>query len=131
MSNPSPQPQAPQQAVQQFGLQQLQQQFVQMQQQFMVQQMEMMKRGQIPQGMMMPPQMMPGMMPGPQMGFQQMMPVNFEIPQYLTRREHRRPDESLFRMLGREVARSMLKSAGHTFANFWDSTPFILEPPKE
>lgn len=117
-------------AAQQFGMQQLQHQFMQMQQQYMQQQMEMMRRGQMPAqmpGMVAPPQMM-GM---PQMGFQQMMPVNFEIPQYLTRREYRRPDEGITRVLGREVFRSMMKSAGHTFANFFDSTPFFGPPPKE
>jgi hypothetical protein len=70
---------------------------------------------------------------GPSAGFQQMMPVNYEMPQYLTKREYRRPDESVFKVLGREVFRSVLKSAGHTFANFWDSTPIFEKPqdPKE
>jgi hypothetical protein len=106
-------------------MQQLQQQFAQMQQKAMQEMQQQMARGQMP---MMP---MPPMMGGMPSGFQQMMPVNFEIPQYLTQREYRRPDEGIFRVLGREVFRSMLKSAGHTFANFWDSTPFYLPPPKE
>lgn len=110
-----------QQAIQQFT----QQQYDAMQKQLQAQQMAAWQRGQVPQ------QMMPQMVGMPQPGFQQMMPVNFEIPQYLTQREFRRPDEGLFRVLGREVARSMMKSAGHTFANFFDSTPFFGPPPKE
>ena len=108
-----------QQGIQQFTMQNLQQQFEKMQRDYMQQQMSSMQRGQMPPNMMMPMQMQ-----GPMPGYQQMMPVNFEIPQYLTVREKRRENEGVFRMLGREVARSMLKSAGHTFANFFDSTPF-------
>ncbi len=118
------------QGIQQFTMQNLQQQFEKMQKDWIAQQQQMMARGMPPQMMqqMMMPQQQMGM---PQMGYQQMMPVNFEIPQYLTRREYRRPDEGLWRVLGREVGRSMLKSAGHTFANFFDSTPFYSPPPKE
>lgn len=105
-----------------------QQQFEAAQKQQMAQMQQQMAAWQRAQMQQMP--MMPQMMGMPQPGFQQMMPVNFGIPQYLTRREHRRPDEGIFRVLGREVARSMMKSAGHTFANFFDSTPFF-EPPKE
>lgn len=104
------------------SMQSLQQQFEKMQRDWYQQQQQMMQRGQ----MQMP--MMPMM---PQQGYQQMMPVNFEIPQYLTRREYRRPDEGLTRVLGREVLRSVLKSAGHTFANFFDSTAFYEPPPRE
>jgi hypothetical protein len=68
---------------------------------------------------------------GPVPGFQQMMPVNFHIPQYLTVREDRRPGESIFQMLGREIFRSMGKSVGHTLGNFFDTTPlFGREPPE-
>lgn len=63
-----------------------------------------------------PYQMMPG--------YQQMMPVNFAIPQYLTVREERAPDGSVWGMLLREIARSMGKSFGHTLSNFFDSTPW-------
>jgi hypothetical protein len=123
----SPQPMGgTSQGIQQFTMQNLQQQFEKMQKDWIAQQQQQMARGQMP---MMP--MMPQMMGMPQAGFQQMMPVNFEIPQYLTHREYRRPDEGLWRVLGREVGRSMLKSAGHTFANFFDSTPFYGPPPKE
>jgi len=108
--------------IQQFTLQSLQQQFEKMQKDYMQQQMVAMQRGQPPPNMMMPMQMH-----GPAPGFQQMMPVNFEIPQYLTVREKRGKDEGVLKMLGREVARSMLKSAGHTFANFFDSTAFYKE----
>ena len=113
-----------------FGIQQFtaQQQLeaAQKQMQQMQAQMAAWQRGQFqPQSPMM--QMAPVM---PHHGYQQMMPVNFEIPQYLTKREYRKPDEGIFRVLGREVARSMMKSAGHTFANFFDSTPFF-EPPKK
>jgi len=58
-------------------------------------------------------------------GYQQAMPVNFYIPQYLTVREHRRPGEGIFRMLGRELFRSVGKSMGHTLGNFFDTTPFV------
>jgi hypothetical protein len=108
-----------QQGIQQFTMQHLHQQFEKMQRDYMQQQMAAMQRGQMPPNMMLPMQMQ-----GPMPGYQQMMPVNFEIPQYLTVREKRRENEGVFRMLGREVARSMLKSMGHTFANFFDSTPF-------
>ena len=118
-----------QQGIQQFTQQQyesMQKQAMQQMQAQMQAQMAAWQRGQGQAPMMMPPMM--GMPPP---GYQQMMPVNFEIPQYLTHREYRRPDEGLFRVLGREVARSMLKSAGHTFANFFDSTPFFTPPKKE
>jgi hypothetical protein len=58
---------------------------------------------------------------GPLPGYQQMMPVNFHVPQYLTVREDRRPGESIFTMLGREVLRSIGKSIGHTLGNFFDT----------
>jgi hypothetical protein len=110
-SQPGPSAPAPiQQGVHQFAMQQLQQQLD-----------DMRKRataGQLPMVPMYP-----------QSGFQQMMPVNYEMPQYLTQREYRRADESVFKVLGREVFRSVLKSAGHTFANFWDSTAIIPKPP--
>jgi hypothetical protein len=67
---------------------------------------------------------------GPMMGLQQMMPVNYSIPQYLTVREERRPGEGIFSMLGRELFRSVGKSLGHTLGNFFDTTPlFWKEPP--
>lgn len=105
--------------VQQFAIQQLQAQIEAMQKRAMIDA----QRGGQPQASM--------YYQGPQPGFQQMMPVNFEMPQYLTQREYRRPNDGVFKVLGREVFRSMLKSAGHTFANFFDSTPFFEKPPRE
>lgn len=61
--------------------------------------------------------------PNAQLGYQQMMPVNFHVPQYLSVREERGPEDSLIGLLGRELVRSMGKSVGHTLANFFDMTP--------
>jgi hypothetical protein len=67
----------------------------------------------------------------PTMGLSQMMPVNYSIPQYLTVREDRKPGETVFGMLGREIFRSVGKSIGHTLGNFFDSTPlYWRDPPK-
>ena len=59
--------------------------------------------------------------------YQQMVPVNYAMPQYLTVRE---PINSANRgkRLMIEVGRSMLKSIGHTFANFFDSESFTSPP---
>lgn len=56
----------------------------------------------------------------------QLMPVNYQMPGYLTVPEPR--GESLLHTFGRSLVRSLLKSAGHTFAAFWDDTP-IGRPP--
>ena len=55
-----------------------------------------------------------------QVGVQQMVPVNFGIPQYLTTREPH-TSGSFPKRLGLELVRSMGKSLGHTLANFFDT----------
>lgn len=61
-----------------------------------------------------------------QHGGNQMMAVNFGIPQYLTVRE---PHTGGFgARLVRESFRSMLKSIGHTFAHFFD-VEIVGSPP--
>jgi hypothetical protein len=108
--NPQPSSPAPMQTTQNFAMQQLLQQL----------QAAMVKQGGAP------PQIPSSF------GYQQMMPVNFSIPQYLTVREDRKPGESIFGMLGRELFRSVGKSLGHTLGNFFDTTPlFWREPPEK
>lgn len=76
-----------------------------------------------------PPATRPWLQPGPyappmgqhQPMMQQMMPVNFAIPQYLSVRE---PSGSIFKRLGWEIFRSMGKAIGHTIANAFDSEAF-------
>lgn len=53
----------------------------------------------------------------------QTIAVEYRMPGYLTVPEPRGKNSSVWTLLGREVARSMLKSAGHTLASFWDTTP--------
>lgn len=53
-----------------------------------------------------------------------MMAMEMSVPRYLTVPEPRREHSSIWALLGKEVARSLMKSAGHTMANFWDRTPF-------
>ena len=55
-------------------------------------------------------------------GYQQMMPVNFQMPGYLTVREETTGGSILW-MLLREILRSIAKSIGHTLAHFFDVTP--------
>lgn len=65
-------------------------------------------------------------------GFQQMMPVNYGLPQYLTVREPV-TNGTLMRRLGVEVIRSMGKSLGHTIAHFFDVEVFTRRedgPPR-
>lgn len=66
--------------------------------------------------------------PTPQSQYhQQMMPVNFAIPQYLTVREpvHRPRGRRLLV----EVLRSMGKAFGHTISNFFDFEAFTDNQP--
>lgn len=59
-------------------------------------------------------------------GYQQMMPVNYQIPAYLTVREpysHPR-----FQRFAVEVGRSLVKSVGHTIAAFADLEAFMSPP---
>lgn len=76
-----------------------------------------------------PPVPVPHHPPG---GFQQMMPVNYGLPQYLTVREPV-TGGALMKRLGVEVIRSMGKSFGHTIAHFFDVEIFTRRddgPPK-
>jgi len=88
----------------------------------LLQQVAQLQRGVVPQGIV--PQAHHPPVYHPPVGYQQMMPVNFSIPQYLTVREERAVDGTVWGMLGREIVRSMGKSFGHTLSNFFDSTPF-------
>ena len=60
-----------------------------------------------------------------QYGYQQMMPVNYQMPGYLTVPEER--GSSLLGFVGRTVTRSILKSLGHSIAHLFDTT--TLGPP--
>lgn len=56
-------------------------------------------------------------------GHHQMMPVNFEVPTYLTVTEPHGSGPIWIR-LGREVMRSAMKGVGHQFSSFWDHNTF-------
>lgn len=56
-----------------------------------------------------------------------MMSVEYRMPGYLTVPEPRTKSSSVWSLLSREIARSMFKSAGHTLASFWDTTPIGKE----
>ena len=58
-----------------------------------------------------------------QVGLQQVVPVNYGMPQYLTAREPVHGG-GLLKRLGLEVLRSLGKSAGHTVAHFFDVESF-------
>lgn len=100
------------------------QQQAQQPQMVMVPPQQMMKPAQHPQQMM--------MMPAPQMayGYQQMMPVNYQMPGYLTVPEHREPGGSFFGFAMRTIFRSMGKSVGHSVAHLFDSNPLGPYPPQ-
>lgn len=70
-------------------------------------------------------QMMYGQMP---FGYAPMMPVNYQMPAYLSMQEPCLPGESVWRMLGRSIFRSMGKSVGHTVSHFFDSTVLAVPP---
>lgn len=65
----------------------------------------------------------------PQMvtGYQQMMPVNYSMPAYLTVPEPVEP-HGFWGMLSRTVVRSVGKSVGHSVAHLFDTIPFT--PPR-
>lgn len=92
---------------QQLALQQEQQRKAVLQQQ---QYQQWLAQQQMPQGM-------------PSMGYQQMMPVNYQMPAYLTAPEVPQPG-GFWRMLGHTVVRSMGKSIGHSIAHLFDTVPF-------
>ncbi len=76
-----------------------------------------------------PPNVAPAYGHPQHVGMQQMVPVNYGIPQYLSVRE---PSTSggLSKRLGRELVRSMGKSLGHTLANFFDTEIFGHKPDR-
>jgi len=62
----------------------------------------------------------------------QPMPVNFQMPAYLTVPQQREPGESLISLLFKNLFRSMMKAGGHSFAHFWDTVPmgpYLPMPP--
>lgn len=56
----------------------------------------------------------------------QPMPVNYQMPAYLTVPE---TGGSLFGRLFMTLLRSVCKAGGHSFSSFWDTTPLIGPPP--
>lgn len=54
--------------------------------------------------------------------------LNYMMPGYLTTPEIRQPGESMWSVLFREIARSVLKSMGHSVAHFFDSRPMGPTP---
>lgn len=71
--------------------------------------------------------------PYPQGGFFdqrfQPMPVNFQMPAYLTVPEARGEGDSLLGMLFRTLFRSVMKAGGHSFSHFWDTMPMGRQLP--
>lgn len=53
----------------------------------------------------------------------QPMPVNYQMPGYLTTPEPRYEGTSLIGMLFRTLFRSVMKAGGHSFSHFWDTYP--------
>jgi len=65
----------------------------------------------------------------PSMGYPApMYQLQYLVPGYLSVPEARRPGQSVWAMLGREVIRALGKAVGHTIANFFDTHPFRLPP---
>lgn len=58
----------------------------------------------------------------------QPMPVNYQMPAYLTVAEQRYEGDSLLGVLFRTIFRSVLKAGGHSFSNFWDTVPMGRPP---
>jgi hypothetical protein len=81
--------------------------------------MPMMPQMMAPQ-MMQPMQMM--VQAPMQLPMQQVMPVNFFMPGYLSTPEPY--NGSYVGMLGMSILRAMFKAAGHTVANVLDTVPF-------
>ena len=67
----------------------------------------------------------------PVAGYQAMMPVNYQMPGYLSVPEQRYPTESFWKFLGRTVLRSIGKSLGHSIAHLFDTIPLGTQPPPE
>lgn len=66
--------------------------------------------------------------PQMQVGYQQMMPVNYQMPAYLSVPEVRYEGEGFMVLLWRTVIRSVGKAIGHSISNLFDTTP--LGPPR-
>lgn len=106
--------------------QQQQQQLVQQQAQYqaMMQQQAVQMAQLQKAGVTVPQMMMPT-------GYQQMMPVNYQMPSYLTATETVEPG-GFWKAMARTVFRSIGKSMGHSVAHMFDSIPFsAVRPPKE
>jgi len=71
-----------------------------------------------------------GHVPGPMPGYQQMMPVNYHMPSYLSIQEPHQPG-GFWKMFTRTVFRSMGKAVGHSIANMFDTIPLSTptKPP--
>lgn len=103
-------------------------------------QQQMMQRQMMPQMPMMPPQMLLSQMMPQQMmvqapmqlPVQQVMPVNFFMPGYLSVPEAQTVPGfgGYMGMLGLSIVRAMFKAAGHTIANVLDTNPFGVPQQK-
>jgi len=91
----------------------------------MMQQMAQMQRMN-PQ--MMPQQMMMAQQPM-QMGYQQMMPVNYNMPAYLTTPEPMH-EGGFWKMFATTVFRSVGKSVGHSVSYMFDAVPLGSPKPR-
>lgn len=56
-------------------------------------------------------------------GYQQMVPVNYQMPQYLSVPEVRYEGQGFVGLMGRVALRSVMKSLGHSMAHLFDTTP--------
>jgi hypothetical protein len=57
---------------------------------------------------------------------QQMMPVNYQMPSYLSVPEEWGPGDNILTVGGKTIIRSMLKGGAQGLAHLMDSTPFKL-----
>lgn len=83
---------------------------------------------QPPRAIHLPPQASPQAVPVA--GYQAMMPVNYQMPGYLSVPEVRHPAESFWTFLGRTIFRAMGKSFGHSIAHLFDTVPLGTPPPQ-
>lgn len=92
-----------------------------------IQQVQQNYMNQPPRAIHLPPQQVPQGVPIA--GYQAMMPVNYQMPGYLSVPEQRHPAESFWTFLGRTIFRSMGKSLGHSIAHLFDTVPLGTPPP--
>lgn len=107
------------------ALQQMQHQLLQQQQQKLAEQQQaqwQQQLAQIQRAGIGQPQV------GMNMGYQQMMPVNYQMPSYLSIAEPVEPG-GFWGMFGRTIFRSMGKSIGHSVAHMFDTIPFTHRKP--